>query len=46
MVVSLKVLEGKQQFQFPFHDTHQKKKKKKGGLQPPTLCEPTALPKL
>lgn len=45
MVVSLKVLEGKQQFQFPFHDTHQKKKKK-GGLQPPTLYEPTALPKL
>lgn len=45
MVVPLKVSEGKQQFQFPFHETHQKKKKK-SGLQPPTLCEPTALPKL
>lgn len=44
MVVPLKVSEGKQQFQFPFHETHQKKKK--SGLQPPTLCEPTALPKL
>lgn len=44
MVVSLKASEGKKQFQFPFQLI--KKKKKKGGLQPPTLCEATALPKL
>lgn len=45
MVVSLKASEGKKQFQFPFQ-LIKKKKKKKGGLQPPTLCEATALPKL
>lgn len=46
MVVSLKASEEKKNnSNFPFMELI-KEKKKKGGRQPPTLCEATALPKL
>lgn len=45
MVVSLKASEGKKIIPISL-SWNSLKKKKKGGRQPPTLCEATALPKL
>lgn len=44
MMVSLKASEGKKII--PISLSWNSLKKKKGGRQPPTLCEATALPKL